>query len=80
MYAGSKCSCFFAELVNALVMVHPLYFVLFPDFRTMLSSPIQNPQFVVYPLCVVVVGCQAERSEIEIWDFKWKLLSCFYFQ
>ena len=32
MYADSKCSCFFAELVNALVMVHPLYFVIVPGF------------------------------------------------
>ena len=45
----------------------------------MLSSPIQNRQFVVYSLCVVVVGCQAERSEIEIWDFKWKLIILFVF-
>ena len=45
----------------------------------MLSSPIQNPQFVVYPLCVVVVGCQAERSEIETLDFKCKLIILFVF-
>ena len=32
MYADSKCSCFFAELVNALVMVHPLYFFIVPGF------------------------------------------------
>ena len=43
----------------------------------MLSSPIQNRQFVVYPLCVAVVGCQAEI--IEIWDFKWKLIILFVF-
>ena len=66
MYAGSKCSRFLAELVNALVMFHPLlYFVTVPGFSDNVrwySSPIQYPQFVVYPVCVVVLGCQAEIS------------------
>ena len=60
---------FLAELVNALVMFYPLlYFVIVPGFSdnvSWYSSPIQYPQFVVYPVCVVVVSCQAEISEIE---------------
>ena len=50
-------------------MFHPLlYFIIVPGFSDnvrLYSSPIQYPRFVVYPECVVVVGCQGERSEIE---------------
>ena len=70
MYADSKCSRFLAELVNALIMFHgssSLFFFIVPSFLDNVrwySSPIQYPQFVVYPVCVVVVDCQAKISEI----------------
>ena len=80
MYADSKCSCFFVELVNALVMAHPLYFDIVPGFSdNVIVSYSESTVCFGYPLCVVVVGCQAERSEIEIWDFKWKLIILFVF-
>ena len=56
MYADSKCSCFFAELVNALVMVHPLYFFIVPGFS----------DNVIVSYSESTVCCVS----IEIWDFK----------
>ena len=51
---------------DSLIMFH-LFFIVpgFLDNARWYSSPIQYPQFAVYPVGAVVVGCQADRSDIE---------------
>ena len=56
MYADSTCSCFFAELVNALVMVHPPYFVIVSRFSDNVIVSYSEST-----VCCVSVMCSSGR-------------------
>ena len=78
MYTDSTCSCFFAELVNALVMVHPLYFVIVPRFSDNVIVSYSESTF-----CCVSIMCSSGRlpgRKIKSVISNGSLLSCLYFQ